>query len=196
MDNNIIITIFYLLTLHDHISLLNLGVLNSRSRLHTLRLILRHQLRRLILLPLNLIRSLLTALVLITSHLLQMNLIGSISQPQRTDTSPHVSQRRILADTSTTERLHSTVNDSEGSLRDEDLGLGNFRQGLLGAVLVHLDGGVEDNEAGGINLDAGLGDPLEDDAVFAEELAEGLLAVVVDAHEHPVEGTFRLFQLV
>lgn len=121
-----------------------------------------------------------------------MHLIRAISEPQCSDARPHVGQGRVLTHASTSEGLDGAVDDGEGHLWDEDLGFGDLLEGLLGAELVHLDGGVEDDETGGVDFDAGAGDPFEDDAVFAEELAEGLLGFVVDAHEHPVQSSLGL----
>merc|ERR1712000_341183 len=73
-----------------------------------------------------------------------MHLVRAVSQPQRSDASPHVGEGGILADTSATKGLHGAVNDRQSSLGNENLGLRDFLEGLLWAVHIHLDGGVED----------------------------------------------------
>ncbi|KAI6762891.1 hypothetical protein HG530_008871 [Fusarium avenaceum] len=133
-----------------------------------------------------------TALVLVTSHLLQMHLVRSIGQPQRPDARPHVSQRRVLRDTCAAVCLDCAVDDGEGGLGDENLRLCDLLEGLLGTLFVHLDGSVENDETCGVDLDTGLGDPFKDDTVFAEKFAKWLLGLVVDAEEHPVKSTLGL----
>ena len=98
-----------------------------------------------------------------------------------------------MRDTSATERLDGAVDDGEGDLRHGGLGFGDLLEGGLGAQVVHLDGGVEDEEAGGVDFDAGAGDPFEDYAVIFELFAEGGLSGVVDAHDHPLEGFLGLW---
>lgn len=132
----------------------------------------------------------LARLVLASTKLLQVDLIGTVGDAQRPDHGPQVGQGGILADTGGAVGLDGAVDDGQGGLGDEDLCLGDLLEGGLGVALVDLDGGVEDDEAGGVDLDAGLGDPLEDDAVGGQRLAEGLLAVVVDAGDEPLEGLF------
>lgn len=154
--------------------------------------ILLQQPLRDILLPHESLRDLLGPLVLVPAQLLQMHLIRPICQSQRADVGPHVRQRRILTDTRSAEALHGAVNDRECHLWHENLGLGDLLEGSLGIERVNLDGGVEDDKACGIYLDAGLGHPLDDDAVFFELLAKGRFLGVVDPHEHPLESFFRL----
>jgi hypothetical protein len=174
---------------------LQLGlVLDLGARLSNLNTISLQQLLCLSLLSLVLLSRLLAALVLVAAHLLQVHLIRAVGQTQRSDASPHVRQGSLLRDTSTSVCLDGSVDDVEGSLGDEHLGFGNLLESLLGASLVDLDGGVEDDESGGIDFDTGLGDPFEDDAVLAEELAKGLLLLVIDAHEHPVESLLSLLK--
>lgn len=167
-------------------------MLDLGARLSELNAISLQQLLCLGLLPLVLLSRLLAALVLVAAHLLQVHLIRTVSQTERSDASPHVGQRSLLGDTSATVCLDGSVDDVQGSLGDEHLGLGNLLEGILGANLIDLDGGVEDDESGGVDFDTRLCDPLEDDAVLAEELAKGLLLLVVDAHEHPVESLLGL----
>lgn len=117
-----------------------------------------------------------------------MDLVRPIRNTKGANQSPQVGQRGILAHTSGAIRLDRAVDDGQGGLRDQDLGLGDFLEGGLGIALVDLDGRVQDNEAGGVDLDARLRDPFEDHTVGGKRLAEGLLALVVDAGDHPLEG--------
>lgn len=161
---------------------MTLGLLESISQQQPLRLLL-------LILELS-DNGVLARLVLASTKLLQVDLIGSVGDAQRPDHGPQIGQGRILADTGGAVGLDSAVDDGQGGLGDEDLGLGDLLESGLGVALVDLDGGVKDDEAGGVDLDAGSGDPLEDDAVGGQRLAEGLLAVVVDTGDEPLEGLF------
>lgn len=171
-------------------------MLDSGPRLGLLSSILLHQLDSLGLLPLNQLGHLAVPLVLVAPHLLEVHLVGPVGQPQRADARPHVGEGGVLADAGAAVGLDGAVDDGEGRLRDQHLGLGDLLEGLLGAEVVHRDGRVEDDEARGVDLDARLGDPFEDDAVLAEEFAKGLLGLVVDAHEHPVQSSLGLERLL
>ena len=117
-----------------------------------------------------------------------MHLVRPVRDPQRPDLRPHVRQRRILTHARAAEALHRAVDDRQRHLRDEDFGLGDFLQRAFGVGFVDFDGGVEHDEAGGVDFEPRLGDPFEDDAVLVELLAERFLVRVVDAREHPLEG--------
>lgn len=157
-----------------------------------LHAILPKQLRRPRLLPLNNLHRVLPPLILILSHLLQMHLVGAIHNAHRPSMRPHVRQRRVLAHASSAVCLDCPVEDLQKGLRHEDLGLGDLLQGALGVHLVNGDGGVADDQARGVNVDARFGDALEHDAVLGEVAAERLLGGVVGAGEEVVEGFFGL----
>lgn len=153
---------------------------------------LLEQLKSLRLLRLDLLRRLYMPFILISAHLLNMNLIGSIDNPQRPRISPHIGKRRVLAQTSPTERLHRAIEDSERHVRNEDLGGGNFFKGAFRVGLVYLDGGIKDGEAGSIDFNARARDCFEDGAVLGEIFLEGLFGGVVSTHDEPFEGSLGL----
>jgi hypothetical protein len=65
---------------------------------------------------------------------------------------------------------------------------GDGLPGRLVAHGVHHPGGIEDEQAGLIDLDARLGDALQGDVVLAEPLAEG--HPLVGALAHQLQGPF------
>ena len=160
----------------------------SRARLDVLDVILLEKLRRRLPLSRDQGGDLLVPLVLVLAELGEMHLIRSICQLQRTDTSPRVCKRGILAHTSSTKRLHGTVDDRKSHVGHEDLSLGNLAQRRLRSAGIDLDGSVEDDEACSIDFDTAASDPLEDHTVLLQLLAERRLLWVVDAHQHPVES--------
>ena len=101
--------------------------------------ILSKKLLRLLLLRQNLRRNLLTSLILISAHLLQMHLIRTIRQSQRSETSPHVCQRRILADTGSSKRLHCAVDNCESHLGNQNFSFSDFLESAFGTEIVDLD---------------------------------------------------------
>jgi hypothetical protein len=117
-----------------------------------------------------------------------MHLIGPIDNTHRPARRVHVRQRRVLADARAAVCLDRPVDDLEVDLGDEDLDFGNLLERALGVGLVNFDGGIEDGKARGVDLDTGACDALEHDAMLVEKLAEGLLALVVDAREEPLES--------
>lgn len=129
-------------------------------------------------------------LVFSPAQLLQMGLIRSIGDSQGAEVGPHARQWSILTNTHGTVDLDGTVDDFQSDLRGLDLGLGNLLESKLGIFLIRLDGGVEHNQSGRVNLDSCLCHPLEQDAVLSEGLAEGDLSLVVQAVDHPLQGSF------
>jgi hypothetical protein len=71
--------------------------------------------------------------------------VWGLDVPHRASMCPHVSQRRILTNASSTVRLDRAVQRLEQGLGDEDLGLGDFFTGGAGVGVVNADGGVQDN---------------------------------------------------
>jgi hypothetical protein len=132
----------------------------------------------------------LAGLVLALGQLLQMHLVGPVGQTQGADLGPQVGEGGVLTDAGGAIGLDGAVDDGEGHLRHEDLGLGDLAEGEAGVALVDLHGGVEHDQARGVDLDARLCQPLQDHAVGGERLAEGLLAVVVHARDQPLHGLF------
>lgn len=159
----------------------------SRAGLDVLDAVLLEKLRRRLPLPRDQRSNLHIPLVLVLAELGEMDLIRSISQLQRADTSPRVRKRGILAHTSSTERLDGTVDDRKSHVGHKDLSLGNLAQRRLGTAGIDLDGSVEDDEASSIDFDTAASDPLNDHTVLLELLTERRLLGVVDAHQHPVE---------
>lgn len=74
-----------------------------------------------------------------------MNFIGSVSDTQGTDISPHGGQWGVLADTHGTIGLNSTVDNRQRHLWNEDLCLCDFLQGGLCISAIDADGSVEDS---------------------------------------------------
>jgi hypothetical protein len=62
--------------------------------------------------------------------------------------------------------LHCFINDFERHVRDEDLGLRDFDESGFGVARVDSRGGIEHNEACGVDIDAGLGNPVQYYALF------------------------------
>jgi len=142
----------------------------------------------LLLLPLQLLNDdILARPVLPPAQLLQVHLVRTVRNAERADQSPQIGQGRVLADTGGAVGLDSAVDDRQSHLGNEDLGLRDLLERALGVAVIDLDRGVEDDEPRGVDLDPGLGDPLEDDAVRGQGLAEGFLALVVDAGHEPLE---------
>src|ERR1700709_1244002 len=107
---------------------------------------LGHQLLGSFLLCRNLRNQLLARLALITAKLLQMHLIRSVSNTQSAHVRLHGGKRSVLADTSSAEALHSTVNDTECHVRNRDLGHGNLLLGFLCVGSINLDSSIEDQQ--------------------------------------------------
>lgn len=120
-----------------------------------------------------------------------MHLVGPVGDAQGAHVRPHVRERGVLADAHGAVGLDGAVDDGERHAGHEDLGLGDLLEGGLGVAGVDLDGGVEDDEARGVDLEARARDPLDDHAVRGERLPERLLLLVVDARDHPLEGALR-----
>lgn len=119
-----------------------------------------------------------------------MHRIRSVHDPDRPDMRPQRRQWRILGDALAAITLHRAVDDRQGHVGSEDFGLCDFGEGGFRSGLVDRGGGVEDDEAGGVDFHAGEGDLLDDAALLGDEFAEGFLAGVVGAGEHPFEGEF------
>lgn len=129
-------------------------------------------------------------LVFSPAQLLQMGLVRSIGDSQGAEMGPHARQWSILANTHGTVDLDGTVDDFQSHLGGLDLGLGNLLESKLGILLIRLDGGVEHNQSGRVNLDSGLCHPLEQDTVLSEGLAERDLSLIVQPVDHPLQGSF------
>jgi len=105
---------------------------------------------------------------------------------------PHVSQRRILAHTSSTPSLNSTIKRIQQCLWHKHLSLSNLLLCSCSVAIVDCDGSVADNQAASIDFDAGFGEALEHDFMLVEWGAKGGLGGVVDAGDEEVEGFFGL----
>ena len=116
-----------------------------------------------------------------------MDLVGPVGDAQRADVRPHVGQRGVLADAGGSVGLDGTVDDRQGGVGDQDLGLGDLLQRGFRVGGVDDDRGVEHDETGGVDLDSRLGHPFQKHAVRAEHLAERFLARVVQTRDHPFE---------
>jgi len=104
--------------------------------------------------------------------------------------SPHTSQRRILTHTHRTMYLNRTIDNLQRDLGHLDLCLRNLSKSMLGILLVGFYRRVEDDETRGVDLDTRLGDPCDERFVLREGFAKGLLALVVEAVDHPFESLF------
>jgi hypothetical protein len=142
-------------------------------------------------LPLNpqLVRH--TPLVLVPAQLQQVHLVRPIHDPHRPAARVHIRQRGILRHARAAVRLDSPVDDLEVDLGHEYLDFGNLLQRTLGVSLIDLDRSVQHGETRSINLYPGSRDALQHDTVLVQHLAEGLLALVVEAGQHPFERLLR-----
>ena len=132
-----------------------------------------------------------TPLVLVPAQLQQVHLVRPIHDPHRPAARVHVRQRGVLGHARAAVRLDSPVDDLEVNLGHEDLYLCDFFERALGVGLVDLDRRVQHGEARSVDLYPRARDALQHDAVLVQHLAEGLLALVVEAGEHPLEGLLR-----
>ena len=155
--------------------------------LHSQTVLLQQSLRRR-LLRRKLLRDNLGALVLVAAKLEHVHLIWTVNDTHGAAAGVHAGEWGVLADTGTTVGLDSLVNGVEQHLWHKHLGDGNLLERSLGISVVNGNGGVADDQTRGVDVNARLGDALEHDAVFREELLERLLALVVDAGEEVVEG--------
>ena len=83
--------------------------------------------------------------------------------------------------------LDRAVDDPAGHRRGDDLDGGDLGAGRLVAHGVHHPGRLEGQQAGLLDLAAGLGDPFLDDALLGDGLAEGL--AVGDPADHGPQRT-------
>jgi len=153
--------------------------------------VLLHQLGRLFLLHLDAVDALLGAgAVLAAAQLVEVDLVGPVGDAQGAQVGPHAGERGVLADAHGAVGLDGAVDDGQGHVGGEDLALGDLDEGALGVALVDLDRGVEHDELGRVDLQPRPRDPVEQHAVFAQRLAEGHFALVVEPRDHPFERDF------
>ena len=91
--------------------------------------------------------------------------------------------------------LDGEVEDAEGDGGDVDFCLGDLDEGLFGArgVVVDGGGGVEDEEARAVDVDAAVGEAFEGGGLVGQGGAEGGAGWVVGAGDKVLEGFFGLF---
>jgi hypothetical protein len=116
-----------------------------------------------------------------------MHLIRTIDDTHCPARRVHVRERSILTNTCTAIGLDRPVDNLKIDLGDEDLDFGNFLERTLGIGLVDFDSGIENSKARGVDFDTRACDALEHNTVLIEKLAEGLLALVVDARQEPFQ---------
>lgn len=146
----------------------------------------------LVLLPLQLPNDgILARPVLPPSQLLQVNLVRTVRDTERADQGPQIRQGCVLANTRSTISLDGAVNDCQSHLRHKDLSLRNLLKRALRIPAIDLDSGIEDDQSCGINLNPGLSNPFENNAMRRQRLAKGLLALVVDTRDKPLERLLR-----
>lgn len=130
--------------------------------------------------------------VLPPTQLFQMRLIRPVCNPHGSKVCPHGCERRVLTYTLRTVCLHRFVYDFQRHIRDEDLCLCNLNECRFGIAGVNGRCSVQYDEARGVDIDARSSYPVQDDALFGEKFAEGLLMFGVGAGEEPAECFFGL----
>src|ERR1700691_5315083 len=99
-------------------------------------------------------------------------LVGAVGEPQRTRARPQVGQRELLAHPSPAVSLDRLVDDPLGHGGGDDLDRLDLGVRALVAHGVHQPRGLEHEQPGLLDPDPGLGDPVLDDALFGQRLAE------------------------
>jgi hypothetical protein len=79
---------------------------------------------------------------------------------------PHSRQWGILAYALRAIRLHCFIDDFERHVRNENFCLCDFDESGFGIAGIDGRGGVKNDEARGVDIDAGLGYPVQDYALF------------------------------
>ena len=101
-----------------------------------------------------------------------MNGVGPVDDPQHAGPGVEVSEGEVVADAGCAEYLDGTVDDGRRDGGSGDLDGGDFGPRALGAVMVDQPGGLEDQQARLLDLDAGAGDQILHDPLLDERAAE------------------------
>lgn len=117
-------------------------------------------------LPLYKLCSLYRSPILPLSQLFQVRLIRAISDSNGPDMCPHCRQWCVLTYALGAICLHCFIDDFKRHVWNEDLGLCDLHESGFGVASVDRGGCVENDEAGGVDVDAGLGYPVQDYTLF------------------------------
>src|SRR5215472_1900804 len=128
-------------------------------------------------------RSLLVLLQLAPGQRALVHLVRAVGEPQRPGAGPQVGQREVLADPGRAVHLDRLVDHPFGHGRSRDLDGLDLRVRALVADRVHQPGGLEHQQAGRLDPDPGLGDPVLDDALTGQGAAERVALRGPAAHQ-------------
>ena len=117
-----------------------------------------------------------------------MDGVGAVDDAQDAGPGVEVGEGEVVGDAGAAEHLDGAVDDGAGDLRCGDLDGGDVGAGAFGAVAVDEPGGLEHQQSGLFDLDAGVRDEFLDDALVGERLAEG--GAVLGAVDHEGQGPF------
>ncbi len=112
-----------------------------------------------------------------------MDLVGSVREPERAQARVHAGEREVVGHSTTPVRLDRPVDDPQRHVGRDHLDGGDLGCSTLVAHGVHQPGGLEGEQAGLLDLDPGVGDPLADHPLIGEWPAEGDPADDPAAHE-------------
>src|SRR5579871_420402 len=99
-------------------------------------------------------------------------LVGAVGEPERARGRPQVGQREVLAHAAPAVRLDGLVDHPFGHGRSHDLDRLDLGVRALVADGVHQPCGLEHQQPGLLDPDPGLGDPILDDPLLGQRLAE------------------------
>src|SRR5690606_34460701 len=91
-----------------------------------------------------------------------VDLVRAVGDAQRPLVGPEAGEREVVGHAAAAVDLDRPVDDLERHVRSLDLDRGDLGAGLLVADRVHQPRGLEDEQSGRLDLDAGLGDPVLD----------------------------------
>ncbi len=117
-----------------------------------------------------------------------MDFVGAVGETEGAGVGPPGGEGKVGADAGGSVGLDGAVEDAEGEVRGDDFDGGDFRAGGFVADGIHHVGGLQSEQAGLFDFDAGLGDIDANRAHFREFLAEG--DTRGDAATKEFEGSF------
>ena len=112
-----------------------------------------------------------------------MHLVRAVGEPERAGAGPQVGQREVLADAAAAVRLDRPVDHPLGHRRGDDLDRLDLGVRPLVADGVHQPRGLEHEQPRLLDPHPGFGDPVLDDALLGQGLAERGTAGSPGAHE-------------